>query len=169
MPSRSSRRNATKSSAASTVSLSVVVPRIAWARLKAFGSSQTFRTLPFRERWRSGTPFSSLGVVPIRLTHLNPLFADLASEDVALEGPGVPQLCVPVMKNQQSPSRQFFNHTRFSDVLCSAMQGLPLNRQLTLTHLNPVLRGLGLPPENVYTDSDRLCVRVAKNGLFPPG
>jgi hypothetical protein len=114
-------------------------------------------------------PFAFISVVPIRLTHLNPLFADLAPEDVALEGPGVPQLCVPVMKNQRSPSRQFFNHIRFSDVLCYAMQGLPLNRQLTLTHLNPVLSGMGLPPENVYvTDSDRLCVPVAKNGLFPP-
>ena len=113
-------------------------------------------------------PFPNLGVVPIRLTHLNPLFADLAPEDVGLEGPGVPQLCVPVMKNQQSPSRQFFNHIRFSDVLCYAMQGLPLNRQLTLTHLNPVLSGMGLPPESVnVTDSHRLCVPVAKNGLLP--
>jgi len=33
-----------------------------------------------------------------------------------------------------------------------------------------VLRGMGLPPENVLvTETDKLCVPVAKNGFFPPG
>ncbi|HEX6862004.1 MAG TPA: hypothetical protein VF414_04260, partial [Thermoanaerobaculia bacterium] len=59
---------------------------------------------------------------------------------------------------------------RYSDVLCYNLDGLPLDKQLKLTHLNPVLNAMGLPPEDVkVTDSTKLCVPVAKNGMFPPG
>jgi len=55
------------------------------------------------------------------------------------------------------------------NLLLAAAALPPLNRQLTLTHLNPVLRSMGLQTEDVYvTDSHRICVPVAKNGLFPP-
>jgi hypothetical protein len=39
-----------------------------------------------------------------------------------------------------------------------------------LNHLNPVLRNMNLPAENVIVGgTTKLCVPVAKNGFFPPG
>lgn len=55
-------------------------------------------------------------------------------------------------------------------MLCYNLDALPLDKALKLSHLNPVLKAMGLPPEDVkVTDSTKLCVPVAKNGLFPPG
>jgi hypothetical protein len=106
---------------------------------------------------------------PIRLTHLNPLLAGTATEDTRIEGPAPIQLCVPVAKNQRFPPTAVAPIVRFSDVLCYNLLGQPLDRALKLSHLNPVLRNMGLPPEFVkVTDSTKLCVPVAKNGQFPP-
>jgi len=111
-----------------------------------------------------------LGGEPILLTHLNPLFAGLPPEVVKFVGPAPNQLCVPVAKNLSFPPPAVRQHIAYSDVLCYDIDGLPLNQQLILTHLNPVLRNMGLPPENVWvTDTHKLCVPVAKNGFFPPG
>jgi hypothetical protein len=80
------------------------------------------------------------------------------------------QLCVPVSKNQLTPPSDVLTYVQFSDVLCYNLNGNPLNMQLKLTHLNPVLVSKGLAPENVFvTASQKLCVPVAKNGMFPPG
>jgi hypothetical protein len=107
---------------------------------------------------------------PINLTHLNPLFSTLPTETANFVGLPPNQLCVPVKKNKQAPPTTVLPIIQYSDVLCYPIRGLPLNKQLTLTHLNPVLRAMGLPAENVLvTDTDKLCVPVAKNGLFPPG
>ncbi|HSK78089.1 MAG TPA: hypothetical protein VLQ45_16675 [Thermoanaerobaculia bacterium] len=106
----------------------------------------------------------------IGLTHLNPLFSNTTPETVKIPGPAPRQLCVPVAKNQQIPPPAVLPIIRFSDVLCYDILGLPLNMQLTLNHLNPVLRNMGLPAENVFvTDSTKLCVPVAKDGQVPPG
>jgi len=106
----------------------------------------------------------------INLTHLNPLFAGLPPEKVDFSEPAPNQLCVPVMKNLQSPPATVRPIIEYSDVLCYDIKGAPLNQQLTLTHLNPVLINMGLPPENVpVKDTHKLCVPVAKNGFFPPG
>jgi len=111
-----------------------------------------------------------IGGEQIKLTHLNPLFTSIPSETATFVGPAPVQLCVPVTKNQQQPPSSVFDHIRFSDVLCYNIKGLPLNMNLKLTHLNPVLINMGLPPEKVLvTETDKLCVPVAKNGLFPPG
>jgi hypothetical protein len=107
----------------------------------------------------------------ITLTHLNPLITQ-PPETVQFLAPVTPtQLCVPVKKNNVSPPAAVLPIIRYSDVLCYRINGLPLNQNFTLTHLNPVLVGMGLPPEvNVpVTTSTKLCVPVAKNGLFPPG
>jgi len=105
----------------------------------------------------------------LRLKHLNPLFAGLPVDNTVLLGPAL-QLCVPVAKNKQIPPDDVLPYIQFSDVLCYSLRGTPLNQNLTLTHLNPVLIGMGLPPENVFVgDSDKICVPVAKNGKFPPG
>lgn len=106
--------------------------------------------------------------VPITLTHLNPLFSTLPAENATIYGPYPLQLCVPVAKNGKTPPDSVLRQVQYSDVLCYRLQGLPLNKQLTLHHLNPVLKDMGLPPENVWvTDSEELCVPVAKNGDFP--
>lgn len=106
----------------------------------------------------------------INLTHLNPLFTNTTPELVKFVQQAPRQLCVPVAKNQQIPPPEVLPIIRFSDVLCYDILGAPLNMQLALTHLNPVLRNMGLPVENVpVTDTTKLCVPVAKNGMFPPG
>jgi hypothetical protein len=111
-----------------------------------------------------------VGGQQILLTHLNPLFATLHPEVVKLLGPSANQLCVPVAKNKRIPPTSVLPIVQYSDVLCYDIDGLPLNQQIMLTHLNPVLRSMGLPAENVLvTDSHKLCVPVAKNGFFPPG
>lgn len=107
---------------------------------------------------------------PIMLTHLNPLFVGTPSEQTEIEGPAPIQLCVPVAKNQKFPPTSVAPIIRYSDVLCYDLKGLPLDKNLKLSHLNPVLRGMGLPAEQVdVKDTTKLCVPVAKNGLFPPG
>jgi hypothetical protein len=112
----------------------------------------------------------AVGTQPIRLTHLNPLWSTVPPETANFAGLPPNQLCVPVSKNKQAPPSSVLPIVQYSDVLCYPIRGLALNQQLTLTHLNPVLRSMGLPPENVLvTDTDKLCVPVAKNGFFPPG
>lgn len=107
--------------------------------------------------------------LPIQLRHLNPLFVDIPPENTVLQGPFPTKLCVPVAKNGSVPPATVFTQVAYSDVLCYRLGGLPLNWQLNLKHLNPVLVALGAPQENVFvTASQELCVPVAKNGDFPP-
>ncbi len=88
-----------------------------------------------------------------------------------LNPPNPTQLCVPVKKNLVAPPPNILNIVRHADVLCYRINGQPLNQTFTLTHLNPVLVNMGLPPEtNIFAGiSNKLCVPVAKNGFFPPG
>jgi hypothetical protein len=105
----------------------------------------------------------------VNLTHLNPLLAGLPAELSTIASPAQ-QLCVPVMKNQQAPAAAVAPFIRFSDVLCYQATGNPLGINMQLTHLDPILIEKGLPPENVFVgNSLKLCVPVAKNGVFPPG
>lgn len=106
---------------------------------------------------------------PIRLTHLNPLFSTLPTELAEIKGPAPIQLCVPVTKNQVYPPTDVAAIIRYSDVLCYNLKGADLGRDLRLTHLNPVLKAMGLPDESVVAkESTKLCVPVAKDGDFPP-
>lgn len=106
---------------------------------------------------------------PIKLTHLNPLFSGIPTEKAYIWN-APQQLCVPVAKNGVYPPDDVLKIIAYSDVLCYNLRGLPLNKQLKLDHLNPVLREMGLPTEDVWVgDSTKLCVPVAKNGQFPPG
>ena len=102
----------------------------------------------------------------ITLRHLNPLLAGLPPEVSTV---GVPQqLCVPVMKNQRKPPTAILPYVQFADVLCYRATGAPLGQNLTLKHINPLLTTL--PLENVFvSNSLKLCVPVAKNGVLPPG
>jgi hypothetical protein len=108
---------------------------------------------------------------PITLKHLNPLpfFAALPAE-VSTVGPNPDRLCVPVRKNNAAIPAAILPFIQYSDVLCYPATGNPLGVNLALKHLNPVLVAMGLPIENVFvTNSRRLCVPVAKNGVLPPG
>jgi hypothetical protein len=102
----------------------------------------------------------------ITLTHLNPVLAGIAPEVSTV---GVPQqLCVPVMKNQRKPPTAILPYVQFADVLCYRASGAPLGQNLNLRHINPLMTTL--PQENVFIgNSLKLCVPVAKNGVFPPG
>lgn len=110
-----------------------------------------------------------VGGQAIKLTHLNPLFTGIPADVNTFTGPSATQLCTPVAKNGNIPPDEFLPYIQFSDVLCYNLAGPSLNRDLRLTHLNPVLVGMGLPIESVAaTTSQKLCVPVAKNGNFPP-
>ncbi len=105
----------------------------------------------------------------IRLTHLNPLLADLPPETVEFVEWYPVQLCVPVAKNQSFPPHNVYNLIAYSDVLCYRIRGRALDTHLWLDHLNPVLREMGLPPEFVRVgETEELCVPVAKEDVFPP-
>ncbi len=105
----------------------------------------------------------------VTLSHLNPLLATLPRENSTI-GPAPVQLCVPVTKNQQQVPTTVVQYIEYSDVLCYPATGASLSQNLTLTHINPVLVSMGLPRENVLvTNSLKLCVPVAKNGMLPPG
>ena len=108
-----------------------------------------------------------IGGEPIKLTHLNPLLANGETETTFFEGPAPIQLCVPVAKNESYPPDDVIKFIEYSDVLCYKLRGQKLSRNITLTHLNPVLADL--PRENVFVgDTEKLCVPVAKESRFPP-
>lgn len=108
-----------------------------------------------------------VGGQTLKLTQLNPLLASLPQEVVSFTGPAATQLCTPVVKNNQFPTDAILPYIQYSDVLCYDVTGPTLNLDLTLTHLNPVLAGL--PPFGVgVTTTQKLCVPVAKNHMFPP-
>jgi hypothetical protein len=103
----------------------------------------------------------------ITLAHLNPLLSTLSRENSTV-GPTPTQLCVPVTKNQAVIPTSIQPYINFADVLCYPATGNPLGLNLQLKHLNPVLAGL--PVETLFVgNSQKLCVPVAKNGVFPPG
>jgi hypothetical protein len=105
----------------------------------------------------------------IKLKHLNPLFSGRPTETATIVGPTASQLCVPVAKNGRIPPDSVLPYIQYSDVLCYPLNGNLLDAQLRLTHLNPVLVAMGLPQEDVLvTDTDKICVPVAKEGSFPP-
>jgi hypothetical protein len=54
------------------------------------------------------------------------------------------------------------------DLECFPTQGPALNLGVQLSHLNPVLRAMGLPPHNVVIrELVETCVPVSKNGVVP--
>jgi len=104
----------------------------------------------------------------VTLTHLNPVLT--MPPEISTIGPLPQQLCVPVMKNQQMPPTTVLQYIQYSDVLCYQASGASLGLNLMLRHIDPVLIAKGLPVENVFvSNSLKLCVPVAKNGMLPPG
>lgn len=103
--------------------------------------------------------------VPLTLTQLNPVLADIPPTDVRLTNNR--QLCVPVRKNnQQMPEGvqkivQWIDLEKY-DMTAPAMA--PWN--LTLHHVNPLMQGWPAEPTTLL-DRGQLAVPVAKNGNNP--
>jgi hypothetical protein len=115
---------------------------------------------------------------PLRLTHLNPVIAQMFGpiDDVTVQEPQ--QLCVPVLKNNPPPNPpgptpppEVVHLIQYLDLKCYRVDSNRVigGEPITLTHLNPLFANL--PPEIDYFVGPapiQLCVPVAKNGLQPP-
>jgi len=105
---------------------------------------------------------------PLTLTHLNPVMSGLfgANVSVTLREPQL--ACVPVVKNNVNPPANVLQLVQELDVKCYRAENTStITKNITLTHLNPVLAGL---PAEVSTVGvpQQLCVPVMKNQRKPP-
>lgn len=106
--------------------------------------------------------------VPINLTHLNPVLANLPQHLVWLERPA--QLCVPVAKNGILPPPEVLALVQFIDLECYQTDPLPHPQfAVGLTQLNPQLQQAIPPhPMTLVSEPRQLCVPVRKNAQFIP-
>ncbi|MGC5012418.1 hypothetical protein ACLQ2R_16765 [Streptosporangium sp. DT93] len=97
------------------------------------------------------------------LSHLNPLFQTLPRTQVTLNTPQ--QLCVPVIKNNVLPPAEILSLVRHIDLKCYGITpNNPLNQQVSLRQLNPVLVGK-IPTHGAQVlNARQLCVPVMKAG-----
>lgn len=97
------------------------------------------------------------------LSHLNRVLADLPRQGVALTTPQ--QLCMPVAKNNVIPSPEVLALISHIDLKCYGITpNNPMNRQLGLRQLNPVLVGQIPSGTAQVTAARQLCVPVLKAG-----
>ena len=105
----------------------------------------------------------------ILLRHLNPVLLDLGVKETYADLGDMTQLCAPVVKNYKFPNDRILEYLKWIDLACFEAEGEPANIPLELSHLNPVLRDMGLPDENVWVGHlEELCVPVVKNEAYPP-
>ncbi|MGJ6967608.1 hypothetical protein ACSDR0_37380 [Streptosporangium sp. G11] len=111
----------------------------------------------------SGTTVST-GLV---LSHLNPLFQSLPRTQIFMNTPQ--QLCVPVIKNNVFPPAEVLSLVRHIDLKCYGITpNTPLNQQLSLRQLNPVLTPM-IPTHGAQVlNARQLCVPVQKAGDVIP-
>lgn len=106
--------------------------------------------------------------VPLNLTHINPVLANLPRHDVALKRPA--SLCLPVAKNGVMPPPEVLALVQFIDLECydvDAQVHPPFT--VGLTQLNPQL--VNIPPHlmTLVSSPRQLCVPVRKNAqVIPP-
>jgi hypothetical protein len=101
------------------------------------------------------------------LKHLNPVLAHLPNHYVVMGERE--QTCVPVAKNNVIPPPDVLPFVRYTDLACYKVKGPSVNVPLTLTHLNPVLKQMGVPVQNVVMRApEQLCVPVRKNNAYIP-
>jgi hypothetical protein len=107
--------------------------------------------------------------VPLNLTHLNPVLANLPQHNVALVRPV--QLCVPIAKNGVLPPPQVLALAQYFDVECYQVDPAPHPQfALGLTQLNPQLLAIPPHPMTLVSSPRQLCVPVRKNNQgIPPG
>ena len=98
--------------------------------------------------------------VPLALTHLNPVLANLPQHQVVLRRPA--QLCLPVGKNGVLPPPAVLALVQYIDLECYEADGAHPQFGVGLTQLNPQLLGI-LPHPMALTQAPRqLCVPVRK-------
>lgn len=130
--------------------------------------------------WRcygiSGPPLN----LPLRLTHLNPVIANMVGpfDDVTVREPQ--QLCVPVAKidaqtgQSAIPPPDIQRLIQYLDVKCYRVDSKDVHGSVLLHHLNPLLVGNPPDPEPIeFREPFQLCVPVAKTNTagqsaFPP-
>lgn len=106
----------------------------------------------------------------IMISHLNPVLQRMGFKEEQAHLGRLEQLCVPVAKNEVIPPNSAYAFVRWIDLACyHAKSENSQVANLKLSHLNPVLRKLGLPPEKVAMGRlEQVCLPVAKNGAVPP-
>lgn len=103
----------------------------------------------------------------VTINHLNPVLRAVGMKKELAQLGRLEQLCVPVAKNNVTPPRPALDYIRWIDLACYKAESdyIPpeeLN-PLKLSHLNPVLREMGLPPEKVIVGPlEQVCVPVEK-------
>ena len=109
----------------------------------------------------------------IDVRHLNPVLAGLPDESVRIKE--LKQLCVPVRKRRGNNVPPIPDDVRrvaqFFDVACYKLDTPTSDAQfnLTLAHLNPLVRTLGLEDRKTrMRRAFQLCLPVTKNNLMPP-
>ncbi|MDH2427970.1 hypothetical protein [Sphaerisporangium sp. TRM90804] len=97
------------------------------------------------------------------LTHLNPVLQNVPRHEVKMNVPQ--QLCVPVVKNSSVPPPEIMSLVSHIDIMCYAITpNNPMNRQLSLRQLNPVLTNVIPTRTGQVTYARQLCVPVQKAG-----
>lgn len=105
--------------------------------------------------------------IPINLTHVNPMLANLPQHTVYLHRPA--QLCLPVAKNGKLPPPEVLDLVQFIDLECYETRPLPHPQfAVGLTQLNPQLDVIPPHPMNLDWQPRQLCVPVRKNAQFIP-
>jgi hypothetical protein len=110
------------------------------------------------------------GIAPapqVLIRQLNPVLQNRLPNQMANLG-ALEQVCVPVAKNGQIPGPRALPIVEMSDLACYRATAAPVDVDVTLSHLNPVLAGL--PDEDVHLVSlQQVCVPVSKNdSQLPP-
>ena len=105
--------------------------------------------------------------VPLTLTHLNPVLANLPQHPLQLVRPA--QLCLPVAKNGVIPPAEVLALVRFIDLECYDVQAQPHPVfTVGLTQLNPQLAGIAPHPMTLVSQPRQMCVPVRKNNQAIP-
>jgi len=107
----------------------------------------------------------------IRLDHLNPVLREMGLPTVQAIMTRLEQVCLPVAKNNVVPPDDVLRFIQHVDVACYRIDPLvdTPSFPLHLTHLNPVLRELGIKEQDIRAlFPEQLCVPVMKNDRKPP-
>lgn len=138
----------------------LVLPDMASGQVRAFVENLDVRCYRIYDQ--------PLGL-PLRLDHLNPVFIEYGAptEKVILWEPQ--DLCVPVAKNDKIPPPEVLRFIEYLDWKCYRIEGPPLDLELKLDHLNPVIADMfGRVDVVKVREPQQLCVPVAKDLKIPP-
>jgi hypothetical protein len=139
--------------------------------VKKNGIAPPADTLPFIQfvDWKCyGISGPSLNL-PLTLTHLNPVIANLLGTAVGVTVGAPQQLCVPVVKNNVTPPQNVLQLIQYLDVKCYGVTTTAsASATLTLSHLNPLFATLPSEISTIGPAPVQLCVPVTKNQAVIP-